>query len=70
MADQTDDQLEKIDDAISDLADAGVAEWTTEGGKHTRMIPLKDLIDAQDRLQKKKARKSRSTFQVVRRIGG
>ena len=65
-----DGQIEKIDQAIDDLADAGVQEFTTEGGKSTTMIPLRDLLDAQDRLERKKNRRSRSIFNVVRRIDG
>lgn len=65
-----DELLEKADEALSDMLSAGVEEFTTEGGKHNKLIPLEQLLDAQDRLERRKARKSRSVFQVVRRIDG
>ena len=67
----TDDELlEKADEALSDMLEAGVEEFTTEGGKHNKLIPLGELLDAQDRLERRKARKARSIFGVVRRIDG
>ena len=65
-----DDLSEKIDDALEDMIEAGVEEFTTEGGKRNKLIPLDQLLDARDRLKREKARNSRSIFQAVRRIDG
>lgn len=63
-------QIEKLDQSIEDMVEAGVEEWTTEGGKRTRMIPLDQLIKAQDHLERRRNRQRGSIFRVVRRIDG
>lgn len=65
-----DEFINKIEETLPDRLESGVDEFTTEGGKHTKLIPLDQLLDARDRLKREQARNSRSIFQRVRRIDG